>query len=80
MLTAPYVRSLDHPVINVSCFEWRSHQGVNQFCPELNLTVTGATREDVADRMRDALQQRCAEGIALGSIGDELIVRHMVHS
>jgi CheY-like chemotaxis protein len=80
MLTAPYVRSLDHPVIDVSCFEWRSHQGVHEFCPELNLTITGATREDVADRMRDALQKHCAQGVAMGGIGDELIVRHMIHS
>ena len=80
MLTVPYVRSLDHPVIDVSCFEWRSHQGVHEFCPELNLTITGATREDVADRMRDALQKHCAQGVAMGGIGDELIVRHMIHS
>ena len=80
MLTAPYVRSLDHPVIDVSCFEWRSHQGVHEFCPELNLTITGATREDVADRMRDALQKHCAQGVAMGGIGDDLIVRHMIHS
>ena len=80
MLTVPYVRSLDHPVIDVSCFEWRSHQGVHEFCPELNLTITGATREDVADRMRDALQKHCAQGVAMGGIGDELIVRNMIHS
>jgi two-component system chemotaxis response regulator CheY len=80
MLSAPYVRSLEHPVIDVSCFQWRSHQGVHEFCPELNLIITGSTREDVADRMRAALQQRCEQGISLGSINDELIVRHMVHS
>ena len=80
MLSAPYFRSLEHPVIDVSCFQWRSHQGVHEFCPELNLTVTGPTREDVADRMRLALQERCYKGIVLGSINDELIVRHMVHS
>jgi len=80
MLSAPYFRSLEHPVIDVSCFQWRSHQGVHEFCPELNLTVTGTTREDAADRMRAALQQACERGIHLGSTSDELIVRHMVHS
>jgi CheY-like chemotaxis protein len=80
MLSTPYYRSLEHPVIDVSCFQWRSHQGVHEFCPELNLTITGPTREDVADRMRAALQQRCEQGMTLGSINDELIVRHMVHS
>jgi len=80
MLSAPYFRSLEHPVIDVSCFQWRSHQGVHEFCPELNLTIIGATREEVADRMRAALQEHCANGVVLGSIHDELIVRHMVHS
>jgi len=80
MLSAPDFRSLDHPVIDVSCFQWRSNLGVHEFCPELNLIVTGPTREDVADRMRAALQQRCEQGITLGTINDELIVRHMVHS
>ena len=81
MLSAPYVRSLEHPVIDVTCFQWRSHLGVHEFCPELNLMITGPTREDVADRMRAALQQHCGQqGIALGNISDELIVRHMIHS
>jgi CheY-like chemotaxis protein len=81
MLSAPYVRSLDHPVVDVTCFQWRSHLGVHEFCPELNLMVTGPTREDVVDRMRAAHQQHCGqEGVALGNISDELIVRHMIHS
>ena len=81
MLSAPYVRSLDHPVVDVTCFQWRSHLGVHEFCPELNLMVTGPTREDVADRMRAALQQHCGqEGVALGNISDEIIARHMINS
>jgi CheY-like chemotaxis protein len=81
MLSAPYVRSLEHPVIDVTCFQWRSHLGVHEFCPELNLLVTGSTREEVVDRMRAALQEHCGdEGIELGNISDELIVRHMIHS
>jgi two-component system chemotaxis response regulator CheY len=81
MLTAPYVRSIEHPVIDVTCFQWRTSLGVHEFCPELNLMVTGTTREDADDRMRAALQQECGhEGVMLGSISDELIVRHMIHS
>ena len=34
--------------------------GVHEFCPELNLMVTGATREEAVDRMRAALQQHGA--------------------
>lgn len=81
MLAAPYVRSLDHPVIDVSCFQWRTHAGVHEYCPELNLLVTGATREEAGDCMRLALQEHSRGGGAtLGNTSDELIVRHMVHS
>jgi CheY-like chemotaxis protein len=81
MLSKPYVRSLEHPVIDVTCFQWRSHLGVHEFCPELNLMVTGTSREDAAERMRAALQENCGrQDVALGSISDELIVRHMIYS
>jgi CheY-like chemotaxis protein len=81
MLSAPYVRSLEHPVIDVTCFQWRSHLGVHEFCPELNLMVTGATREESVDQMRAALQQHGGrEDVTLGNISDELIVRHMINS
>jgi two-component system chemotaxis response regulator CheY len=81
MLSAPYVRSLEHPVIDVTCFQWRSHLGVHEFCPELNLMVTGATREEAVDQMRAALQQHGGrEDVTLGNISDELIVRHMINS
>jgi CheY-like chemotaxis protein len=81
MLTAPYVRSLDHPVIDVTCFQWRTSSGVHEYCPELNSIVTGSTREDADNLMRAALQEHCGlEGIALGNTNDELVVRHMIHS
>jgi hypothetical protein len=54
---------------------------VHQFCPELNLTVTGPTKEDAADSMRAALEQYSGhEGVTLGGISDEVIVRHMIDS
>ena len=80
MLAKPYVRHLEHPVVDVSCFQWRSSQGIHQFCPELNLTITGPTSEDVAERMRAALQQHGAGDGKMGNIAEELIVRHMVDS
>jgi len=33
MLAAPYIRRLEHPVVDVSCFQWRSSLGIHQFCP-----------------------------------------------
>lgn len=81
MLTTPYVRSLENPVVDVFCFQWRSHLGVHQFCPELNLMVTGATKEEADDQMRAALDEyRGHEGVTLGTITDEIIVRHMISS
>lgn len=80
MLSAPYVRHLDHPIIDVSCFQWRSGLGIHQFCPELNLLITGPSTEEVTDRMRAALEQNCASGASMGNIAEERIVRHMVNS
>lgn len=78
MLAAPYIRRLEKPVVDVSCFQWRSNQGIHQFCPELNLTITGPTSEEVAERMRAALKQHGASGGQMGTIAEALIVRHMV--
>jgi CheY-like chemotaxis protein len=80
MLAAPYIRRLEHPVVDVSCFQWRSSLGIHQFCPELNVTVTGPTVEEVAERMAAALREHRGSGTPMGNIGDELIVRHMVDS
>jgi len=79
MLAEPYVRSLEYRVIDVACFQWRTNLGVCEFCPELNLTITGATREDVTNRMRAALQEHgYRDGVALGNTGNEVVVRHEV--
>jgi len=80
LLAAPYIRRLEHPVVDVSCFQWRSSLGIHQFCPELNVTVTGPTVEEVAERMAAALREHRGSGTPMGNIGDELIVRHMVDS
>jgi hypothetical protein len=66
-------------VLDVACFQWRSSPGFCQFCPELNITVTGSTKEETADRMKAALQEHCRrEGVMLGNTSDEAIVRHEV--
>jgi CheY-like chemotaxis protein len=79
MLCAPYVRKLEHSVIDVACLQWRSNPGFSQFCPDLNLTVTGATREEVSARMCAALQEHSRrKGVPLGITSNETIVRHEV--
>jgi two-component system chemotaxis response regulator CheY len=78
MLAKPYVRHLEHPVVDVSCFQWRSSDGIHQFCPELNLIINGPTIEDVAERMCAALKQHGASGGQMGNLSEERIFRHMV--
>src|SRR5882757_2446492 len=77
MLTLPYVRSLDHALTGVSCFQWVSRGTVSQFCPELNLLLTGPSKDDVAKRMLGAIQERLAQGTELGYTSHEAIVTHI---
>ena len=78
MLEAPYVRSLDHAICSVACFQWVSRGTFSQFCPELNLTLSGPTREDVSKRMLAALQERLALGDDFGYTAHEAVVTHVV--
>jgi CheY-like chemotaxis protein len=79
MLTSPYVRHLENQVIDVSCFRWHSTRGVCEYCPELDITVTGSTKEEAAALMSAALQ-KCGirEGMMLGNTSNETVVRHEV--
>lgn len=80
MLDAPYVRSLEHAICSVACFQWATRGTVSQFCPELNLTITGPTKEDVTKRMLAALQERMAQGVDFGYTNHETVVSHVVQS
>jgi CheY-like chemotaxis protein len=80
MLHDPYFRSLEHSLVGVCCFQWVAKGIVFQFCPELNLTLSGPTKEDVTKMMLKALQEKAKEGIELGSITHEAIAMHTVHS
>jgi len=78
MLEDPYVRSLERAICSVTCFQWATRGAVSQFCPELNLTVTGRTKDDVSKRMLAALQERLAQGTDLGYTSHEVVVTHVV--
>jgi CheY-like chemotaxis protein len=78
MLEEPYVRSLDHAICSVACFQWSTRGTVSQFCPELNLTISGPTKDDVTKRMLAALQERLAQGGDFGYTTHESIVTHVV--
>jgi len=78
MLDAPYVRSLEHEICSVACFQWVSRGIISQFCPELNLTVSGPTKGEVTQRMLAALQERLAQGVDIGYTTHEAVVTHVV--
>jgi CheY-like chemotaxis protein len=78
MLEAPYVRSLERAICSVTCFQWAMRGAVFQFCPELGLTITGPTKDEVTKRMLTALQDRLAQGADLGYTNHEVAVTHVV--
>jgi CheY-like chemotaxis protein len=80
MLEAPYVRSLEHALCSVTCFQWATRGAVSQFCPELNLTISGPTKDDVSKRMLAALHERLAQGGDLGYTNHEMVVTHVVQN
>jgi CheY-like chemotaxis protein len=78
MLSDPYVRSMEKTICSVTCFQWVTRGVVSQYCPELNLTLTGATKEEVTKQMQAALQLRLAQGAELGFTNHESLVTHVV--
>ena len=80
MLHTPYTRELDRSMLGVCCFQWLSGNRVFQFCPELNLTLSASTKEEVSKEMLLALQKKAAEGGELGAITQEMVIMHTVQS
>jgi len=78
MFEAPYVRSLERAVCSVTCFQWAARGTISQFCPELNVMISGSTKDDVTKRMLAALQESLASGVDLGYTNHEVVVTHVV--
>ncbi len=78
MLTEPYFRALDDLVLNVACFAWRQGDLYFQHCPELKLTLSGATAEDVSQKMQKEIASRATTGAELGGVMQEKIVTHFI--
>lgn len=78
MLNDPYVRSMERAICSVTCFQWVSRGTVFQYCPELALTLSGVTKEEVTKQMQSALQMRLAQGSELGFTNHESLVTHVV--
>jgi CheY-like chemotaxis protein len=78
MLEAPYVRRQKNAVVGVCCLQWQNAKQFFQHCPELDLTVVGATKEEAADKMQAALETAARQGQALGHTALETLVTHVV--
>ncbi len=78
MLESPYVRSLERAICSVTCFQWAARGTISQFCPELNLMISGPTKDDVTKRMLAALQENITKGVDLGYTNHEVLVTHVV--
>jgi CheY-like chemotaxis protein len=78
MLSDPYVRSMERSICSVTCFQWAVRGSISQYCPELNLLITGASKDEVSKRMLAALQERLAHGADVGYTNHEVVVTHVV--
>lgn len=80
MLSDPYVRSMERAISSITCFQWAVRGSISQYCPELNLLFTGATKDEVSKKMLAALQERLAQGADIGYTNHEVVVTHVVQS
>ena len=78
MMSEPYVRSMERAICSVTCFQWAVRGSVSQFCPELNLLFTAATKDEVSKQMLAALQERLTQGADVGYTNHEMVVTHVV--
>jgi CheY-like chemotaxis protein len=78
MLEKPYVRRLKHETRGVCCLQWQKAGRYFQHCPELSLTVEGATKDEVANRMQAALEAKARQGAALGQAAETTLITHLI--
>jgi DNA-binding response OmpR family regulator len=78
LLSDPFVREQSHGVVGACCFQWQRGAEFYQYCPELNLTVSGSSRDDAMQQMYDALAAAVAEGRDIGSTRHESLANHVI--
>lgn len=78
MLAQPFVREIKDRVHRVCCFQWCADDRYFEFCPDLDLTVSGATQAEAAQRMEDALRSAEVRRESLGGTTQESVVTHIV--
>ena len=78
LLTEPYVREQDTQLCSVNCLQWEVGGTFFEFCPELELKLSGPSREEVAQAMAVALQAKLSAGTPLGYTRRERVVTHVI--
>lgn len=77
MLHEPYVRTPEHTLVAIRCFQWFADGKYHQHCPELGLTITDADKASLAKQMHQAIEQAFSLGKALGETTQESVVTHL---
>jgi len=80
LLADPTVREPDPHMCGVYCFQWLADGVAYEYCPELQLTVSGPTKAEASKRMQDELHARVLAGTRLGFTAVEKIVTHIVRT
>ena len=78
MLEKPYQRRLEHETIGVCCLQWQKAGRFFQHCPETGLTIEGAAKDEVANRMQAALKAAARQGVTLGHAADATLITHLI--
>lgn len=76
MLTDPYVRTEKTTINEVLCLVWQSQGVFHEYSPDLNLTVTGATKLEAGERMAAAIRQHHENGGGFGTLSHAGVYTH----
>ena len=80
MLREAYVRTPEQSMTSVTCFQWALKGEYHEYCPELDLHLSGATRDEAAAKMLKALEARLVQGALLGYTSQEKTSIHLLQS
>ena len=73
MLKEPYVEHYQNAVSAVSSFQWFERGVYHEFCPEISAHVTGADRDELAEKIQKLLQEFARKGAPLGFTNQERV-------
>jgi CheY-like chemotaxis protein len=80
MLENPYLREPRAGITGVRCFQWQVGSQFYQYCPEVSVTISGNTREEVSARMLAFLEEKGGPGTGLGYTRNESVIVYSVRT